>query len=90
METDLVGFQPFSDHFAYQQQHLDRLVADAGKAGAQALVTTEKDLVKLRFLKTGLPLYGVSMRVEAEPDFDRFVLEHILPPAGPATAWSKS
>jgi tetraacyldisaccharide 4'-kinase len=38
----------FDDHHPYTREELDGLLAQAHEAGAQALVTTEKDWVKLR------------------------------------------
>ncbi|MDP3659972.1 tetraacyldisaccharide 4'-kinase [Phenylobacterium sp.] len=43
---DLVGFEAFPDHHPYAEADLQRLAAQAGRAGA-GLVTTEKDWVRL-------------------------------------------
>jgi tetraacyldisaccharide 4'-kinase len=51
---------PFPDHHWYTREDLDRLARLA--AGADALVTTEKDWVRLRGrLRAGLPVYVVSV-----------------------------
>jgi tetraacyldisaccharide 4'-kinase len=60
----------FPDHHRYSARDLDRLVAAARDAGATALLTTEKDRVRLgdlsAALPTSLPLKMVRMRIEIE------------------------
>jgi tetraacyldisaccharide 4'-kinase len=69
---ELVDFLPLDDHQRYSKALLDKLIAKAQQSGAMCLVTTEKDLVKLANLASGItmPLYGLRMQVEAD---DRFV-----------------
>jgi tetraacyldisaccharide 4'-kinase len=62
----------FPDHFRYTPAILDHLLADARGAGATALVTTEKDLVRLgkladTFPRT-LPLLTARLTVEIEDE----------------------
>lgn len=47
---ELVGFQGFPDHYNYKMQDLERLRQLAKDAGAELLITTEKDAVKIRSL----------------------------------------
>lgn len=54
----------FSDHYAYSQADIDRAVRDSVAAGAQALLTTSKDEVKLRSLGFDLPCYAVDIAIE--------------------------
>ncbi len=54
--TDLVGYPPvgdalFSDHHAYTQEDCLRVAQQAAEQGAQAIVCTPKDAVKLGFWK---------------------------------------
>lgn len=62
----------FPDHFAYRVRHLDSLAAAARKAGASALVTTEKDRLRLGGLTGALPetmplkTAGLKVRIEDE------------------------
>ena len=60
----------FPDHHRYTARDLDRLVAAARAASATALVTTEKDLVRLSGLTSGfsksLPIKTARLRVEIE------------------------
>ncbi len=71
---ELCGMQSFTDHHAYLQADVDKIIIQAKEHGAQALVTTEKDLVKLKGLEFSLPLYAVRMKVELDDGFDQFVL----------------
>lgn len=56
----------FGDHHRYTQGDLDRLVAQARAAGAAALVTTEKDAMRLEGLRAGLPVMATGLRTEVE------------------------
>ena len=47
MGAELLGFVGFSDHHFYTINDLQRIAASASNAGAQLLVTTEKDYVKI-------------------------------------------
>lgn len=68
----LAGFLPLDDHQRYTPAILGRLVDKARAAGAQALVTTEKDLVKLAVFQEelALPCFGLRMRVAADTEFE--------------------
>jgi tetraacyldisaccharide 4'-kinase len=60
----------FPDHHLYTARNLDRLVARAREAGATALITTEKDSVRLGRLSSAftesLPLKTARLRIEIE------------------------
>jgi tetraacyldisaccharide 4'-kinase len=62
--------QVFPDHHRYTALDLDRLAIAARDAGATALVTTEKDLVRLGALAStfpeSMPLSAVGLRIEIE------------------------
>lgn len=68
------GFTHFSDHYQYTNRSVVNIQDEAKRKGATALLTTEKDLVKLKRLKFDLPLYALAMKVETEPLFDEFLL----------------
>lgn len=74
--VSLAGFVPLDDHQRYTRAMVGRLLGKARAAGAQALVTTEKDLVKLAALREELtlPCFGLRMRVAADAEFD----DHLL------------
>ena len=46
--VDVTGSSSFRDHHPYSEQDLTELVRDAKKSGAERLVTTEKDAVKIK------------------------------------------
>jgi tetraacyldisaccharide 4'-kinase len=68
----LVLRRAFADHHGYTGTDVERLVEAARKAGAAALVTTEKDRVRLGALVAGfqepLPLKTARLRVEIEDE----------------------
>ncbi|MBC8318029.1 MAG: tetraacyldisaccharide 4'-kinase [Desulfobulbaceae bacterium] len=74
---DLAGFQAFKDHHDYTGDDLNRLIGDAKTAGAQSLITTEKDMVKLKNMSCDFPLTALRMAVVPEEEFDQFVLDRL-------------
>ncbi len=59
----LAGLEAFPDHFWYGAEDLERLAARAAAAGAEGLVTTEKDWVRLEGLALPAPaLYVLGVR----------------------------
>jgi len=76
---NLVGFQSFKDHHAYSLNDIKLLCKNGVSFGAEALITTEKDLVKIRdlFPAADLPLLSLSVRFKMDNDFDQFVLGNL-------------
>jgi tetraacyldisaccharide 4'-kinase len=72
---DVVHSREFRDHHTYHQSDIDQLVREASARGAQALITTTKDAVKLRSLTFDLPCYVVdaSIQIEQPEAFFRFI-----------------
>jgi tetraacyldisaccharide 4'-kinase len=72
-----VGFEPasfdvFPDHHHYTPADLDRLGNQAAAAGASAVLTTLKDLVKCdRRELQGVPLWAVTIGVEIQAGAER-------------------
>ena len=56
----------FADHHIYAASDLARLASAARSAGASALLTTEKDRVRLGSLAAPLPIETVQFRIEVE------------------------
>jgi tetraacyldisaccharide 4'-kinase len=54
------------DHHVYTQEDVNELVAWVHDAGLDALVTTEKDAVKLTRLEVDWPVHVVALRIEIE------------------------
>lgn len=58
--------QTFRDHHIYSQADMDRVARESITHGAQVLLTTAKDEVKLRGLTLGLPSYAVDVEIVIE------------------------
>jgi len=73
------GQRSFRDHKKFQPDDLRALEAEAGALGCDALITTEKDYVKLAALRVNLPLYVVQVSLKMSPEFDRLLLDLVNP-----------
>jgi tetraacyldisaccharide 4'-kinase len=75
----LVGFRPFPDHHAYTPIDLRALGDWATGLRADLVVTTLKDLVKVRADRLGdRPLFALEVALELLPDTDAAGLEAAL------------
>ncbi len=74
----LVDFQPFRDHHAYTAREMAGLVARAKASNAQALITTEKDFVKLRHLGGDFPVLALKVELFMEEGFDHFLTDRLI------------
>ena len=63
---DLTYTRAFTDHHSYAQTDVDRVTREAREHGAEALLTTAKDAVKLRSLRFELPCFVVEIELEFE------------------------
>lgn len=63
---DLRHTQAFLDHHKYSQTDIDRLTHRATDAGAQALLTTAKDAVKLGSMHFTLPCYVIAIAMQIQ------------------------
>jgi tetraacyldisaccharide 4'-kinase len=64
----VIGTRAFRDHYPYSRRDLDTLATQAAAAGADALVTTEKDLVRLLpYRPFRLPVHAVTLTMEPDP-----------------------
>jgi tetraacyldisaccharide 4'-kinase len=76
----VAGEIAFADHFRYSRANLDRIAAEAREAGVDAVVTTEKDLVRLLpFRPFPLPIVAVPMTIEIDnrDTFDAWLADRI-------------
>ena len=58
----------FPDHHVYTQRDVGEIVSEAKEAGAEALITTAKDAVKLRSLTFDLPCYVLEIELEFDDE----------------------
>jgi tetraacyldisaccharide 4'-kinase len=75
----LAGLYPLDDHQVYSSAVVDRLVHKAQQTGADFLVTTEKDMVKLVGVASALalPLYGLRMQVKTDAAFQQKLIHTV-------------
>lgn len=77
---DLVAEHAFPDHHVYTEKDLGKLVAEARQQAATALLTTEKDAVKLAAAGGWeLPVLagGIAFRVLEAEKFERTLFTHL-------------
>jgi tetraacyldisaccharide 4'-kinase len=74
----LTGFKEFPDHHGYSSADIRQLVNDARLSGAAGLITTEKDLVKLRRrFPPENPLFAQPIRFQLPEEFDLYLANHL-------------
>jgi tetraacyldisaccharide 4'-kinase len=81
----LAGALRFRDHQRFAPAHLERIRAAAREAGADLIVTTEKDRMRLGTARLGPPLYTLRIRLAPtrEEELWRFLSDRISSsPAG--------
>jgi tetraacyldisaccharide 4'-kinase len=82
----LVGRERSLDHYRYAADDLSDLFAAATRAGAECVVTTEKDAVRIEARERGpLPLYYLRLEIEiirGAADFDEAVGRICFPQTG--------
>ena len=69
----VVSFLPFPDHHPYPCSSLEKVVLACRRAGADALVTTEKDGIKIAHRREeleGMPAYVFRIGLRLDPEFD--------------------
>ena len=75
---NLSGFQSFEDHHIYSLNDIKSLHNNGLLSGAQGLITTEKDMVKIRGLfPRDFPLLTLPIRFQMDNDFDQFLLNKL-------------
>ena len=84
LEAKIVGVEAFPDHHGYVQEDVEKLWQRAAKLNAEALVTTEKDMVRLKDCSMGpLPLWVLSIQHVFEGDhqsrFEEFLFSRLGP-----------
>jgi tetraacyldisaccharide 4'-kinase len=66
---NIVSENFFTDHHAFTQEDLDRVTHAARDAGADLIITTEKDAVRLEGLKQGaVPIYAAQLEIQSDDD----------------------
>jgi tetraacyldisaccharide 4'-kinase len=66
---NIVSESFFADHHAFTQTDLERIYKGAREAGADAIVTTEKDAVRLDGLSYGdIPIYAAQLELQSDDE----------------------
>jgi tetraacyldisaccharide 4'-kinase len=66
---NIVSESFFGDHHAFAQEDLDQITRVGRKAGADAIITTEKDAVRLEGLAHGdVPIYAAQLEIESDDE----------------------
>lgn len=69
----LSNFIPLKDHQPFTPSLIKKINHQAKQSGAAALITTEKDLVKLQSNSFQLPCFGLKMAVRPDNSFEEFL-----------------
>jgi tetraacyldisaccharide 4'-kinase len=64
----LVFTRAFADHHSFNQSELDAVIREAKSRGAQSLITTAKDAIKLESLNCGIPCYVLEIQISIDED----------------------
>lgn len=76
-KVDLAGFMPLKDHQPFTPSLLKKINSRAKASGAKGLITTEKDLVKIRKEHFTLPVFSLQMEVQPEDAFVTYLEKQI-------------
>lgn len=66
--TEVRTHRAYGDHHRFTGADLDRVLTEARESGAEAVVTTEKDAVRLPAAVPGLPFVVYRIRLELDDD----------------------
>jgi tetraacyldisaccharide 4'-kinase len=65
----VLGESLFRDHYPYSQKDADQVTAQARAAGADLIVTTEKDAIRLAGLKwSDVPVYAAQSEIQTDDE----------------------
>lgn len=62
--ADIKGINSFPDHYCYSRDELSRLEEAARASGAEWLLTTEKDMVRIPDADLTFPLYALTVKMK--------------------------
>ena len=66
--ANIVGHSKFIDHFKFKISDLQKAQKDAKKVGANYVITTEKDLVKIPDINLKIPVYALKTEMHFSPN----------------------
>ena len=71
----LAGRRSFPDHHRYTRPDIDGIAAEAARLGAQRILTTEKDAVRLPH--PAIPITAVPLETSIEPAFGAWIADRL-------------
>lgn len=75
--SNMAGRRRFDDHHRYRPADLEDVSREARDGGAEVLVTTEKDWVKIEQFPRETPILRLAVRVEFAADHEQRLLDQI-------------
>lgn len=78
--VSLSGFTGLRDHQPYTQRLLRQIQKEAMNSGARGLITTAKDMVKLKEHTFPLPIFSLQMLTHIDDGLKSFIIERLKPP----------
>jgi tetraacyldisaccharide 4'-kinase len=74
LNVKIIRHRIFRDHFAYRERDILGLLREAQAAGADFIITTEKDSVRIPFIKSpGIPFYVLKIDLEITSQEESFL-----------------
>jgi tetraacyldisaccharide 4'-kinase len=73
----LSGFAGLKDHQHYTPRILQQLQKEAIASGARGMITTAKDMVKLKNCHLDLPLFSLQMQTHIDDGLKSFIMEKL-------------
>jgi tetraacyldisaccharide 4'-kinase len=73
----ITGRRSFRDHHHYSRRDLEAVVAEARQSGAQVILTTEKDAVRLKAGNGELPIVPIPLEISIEARFTPWLAERL-------------
>jgi tetraacyldisaccharide 4'-kinase len=71
---NLTGFKTFRDHYRYNQSNIHTILSNAKRGGAEWIVTTEKDIMRLKGLEISDNLISLGIEFNVDKRFYEEVL----------------
>jgi tetraacyldisaccharide 4'-kinase len=84
-QIPLSGFTSLKDHQRYTPRILQQIEKNALSSGAHGIITTAKDMVKLKDCHFNLPFFSLQMETRIDEGLKSFILHSLDTPAAPTT-----
>ena len=65
---NILGHKKFIDHYNYKAKDIKTVHREAIKVDAKYLITTEKDIIKMKDFEFELPFYAIKMKLTFHPE----------------------